>query len=210
MENAVKALRMAGGVLIAMIVVGLIVMGVNRLSNVKRTEEESLWNEELEKFNRSFESYNTDVVSGYKLISLANMAYDTNLRYSDNPAVNSSYKQVKIYASFLNEDIPAEDGTPEKEYLGYDYIVGDPEQKGTIPAQPKGDIIKVGNNKQYYNMIGYVNNGYGPYYELASDTIRKKFRDKYFTCISTQYDEGKDTAYGRVILMAFDEIKKKS
>ena len=188
MENATKALTMAAGILIAMMVVSLIVVGINRVGSVKKVEQEALLNQELEKFNRNFESYNTNVLTGYKIISLANMAYDTNERYR----TVDGYKSVEIYASFLNpNDIISGSGIEEKKYLQYENINNN-----------KNGL------KTYYNMIEYVGNGYGPYYEL-NDKASKYYRDKYFTCINIEYDDDSSTASGRIIKMVFDEIKKK-
>lgn len=83
MENATKALIIAGGMLIAMLIVGLLTWGYTQLRSLqqaKTTEEER---QQIVDFNERFEAYNKKVVRGYQMISLSNLVYDTNTRYTE-------------------------------------------------------------------------------------------------------------------------------
>ncbi len=97
MENASKALIMAGGILIAILVVSLLVIGWNNITDYSRLQEEIQTAEQITTFNKEFESYNKGVVRGYELVSLANLVEDTNQRYQ----TIDGYKELEIFIKFL-------------------------------------------------------------------------------------------------------------
>ena len=65
MENASKALLIAGGVLIAML---------NIVNSNQKTREKALATEQLAEFNQKYESYNKKALRGTDIITLKNMA----------------------------------------------------------------------------------------------------------------------------------------
>lgn len=83
MENATKALIIAGGMLLAMLIVGLLVYGYNQIRESRRAEVLSEEQEQIAEFNLKLESYNKTAVRGYQLLSLANLAEDINARYPE-------------------------------------------------------------------------------------------------------------------------------
>ena len=91
MENASKALIIAGGMLLAMMIIGLMSWGYTNIKNYKQTQAEAERQQEIVEFNKKFEAYNRGNVRGYQLISLANLANDINERYRDE-----GYKDVNI------------------------------------------------------------------------------------------------------------------
>ena len=97
MENASRALVIAGGVLIAILVISLLVTGWNNLTHYSRVQEEIESAEQIAEFNREFESYNKTIVRGYELISLENLVEDTNTRYS----TSNGYKKIEFYIKLL-------------------------------------------------------------------------------------------------------------
>lgn len=106
MENASKALIIAGGMLIAMLIVGLLVFGFSRIreSQQEQSNQESI--QEVTDFNKRFEAYNKTTVRGYQMISLANLVYDTNYRYTEE----DGYKPVTIIVDGLSsQDATNED-----------------------------------------------------------------------------------------------------
>ena len=83
MENASKALMMAGGVLLTMLVVSLVIYAWNVFSDYY-TNQENLKNiDDVAEFNLQFVNYDRKDVSGYELVSLANKIADYNTRYSN-------------------------------------------------------------------------------------------------------------------------------
>ena len=105
MENATKALIIAGGMLIAMLIVGLLVFGYTQLRQYQQTAYDEESTRQLADFNERFEAYNRTTVRGYQMISLANLVYDTNSRYTET----DGYNPVTITVDGLS----SEDATDE-------------------------------------------------------------------------------------------------
>ena len=107
MENASKALIIGGGVLMAMLIVRLLTWGYTQLRNsqaVQVTEEER---QQIVDSNERFEAYNRRTVRGYQMISLANLVYDTNSRYTEADGYNPVTVTVDGLSSAdaTNEDL---------------------------------------------------------------------------------------------------------
>ena len=107
MENATKALIIAGGILIAMLIVGLLTWGYTQLRSLRQTNVEEEERQQIVEFNERFEAYTKRVVRGYQMISLANLVYDTNTRYT----YDNGYSPVTIIVDGLSSE------TAEKEDL---------------------------------------------------------------------------------------------
>lgn len=99
MENASKALMMAGGVLIGVLVIAVLVFAYSQMQNLPLSEEEQLAAEQLAAFNLEYESYNKDVMYGTDVISVLNKAISNNKKYADN----SNYI-INISFTIKNED----------------------------------------------------------------------------------------------------------
>ncbi len=99
MENASKALIIAGGMLIAILVVSLLVMGWNRITDYNRKQDEIETLEQITKFNKEFESYNKKIVYGYEIVSLYNLIDDTNTRFREE----DGYKPIEGYIQLLKD-----------------------------------------------------------------------------------------------------------
>lgn len=102
MENASKALLMAGGVLIALIVIGLVVMAFNGISNYYQQQETQKAVGQSVDFNIQFEAYNRNVVYGSEIYSLANLLVDYRKKEADDET--KGYKPIKIWVK-INKDI---------------------------------------------------------------------------------------------------------
>lgn len=92
MENASRALIIAGGMLIAMLVVSLLVWGFTSISAYQKEKAQKLEIEVVLDFNKKFEAYDKASIKGYQLISLVNLAVDTNGRYTEE----NGYKPIEI------------------------------------------------------------------------------------------------------------------
>ena len=106
MENATKALIIAGGMLIAMLIVGLLTWGYTQLRSLQQKNVEEEERQQIVDFNERFEAYNKKVVRGYQMISLSNLVYDTNTRFAEN----DGYTPVTISVNGLSsQDAENED-----------------------------------------------------------------------------------------------------
>ena len=74
MENASKALLMAAGVLIALIIIGALLLMFNNLSNYQETNTQNTRESQIVEFNKQFETYDRNDVRGNELISLTNLS----------------------------------------------------------------------------------------------------------------------------------------
>lgn len=81
MENASKALLMAGTILISLMVISALVFAYRDLTSEKRQEAENQKVEEIAEFNKSFESYGKEL-KGAQMFSLANKITDYNAKYA--------------------------------------------------------------------------------------------------------------------------------
>ena len=126
MENATKALIIAGGMLIAMLITGLLVWGFGQIRSVQQEQIDQNVIQEITDFNERFEAYNRTTVRGYQMISLANLVYDTNARYTDE----DGYNPVTIMVDGLS----AEDATDEDlvTYIQTYYDVMTSDQKNAL------------------------------------------------------------------------------
>lgn len=87
MENASKALLMAGGVLISIIIIGVLILGYNQWRAIPQEQEEALKTEQLAKFNREYEAYNKQKLYGTDIISVINKAVSNNKKYENDESV---------------------------------------------------------------------------------------------------------------------------
>lgn len=99
MENASKALIMAGSVLIAIIIISLLVVFFSNMQSLQKTE---LGVDEAEKkgeFNKQYEAYARNVY-GSEILSLANKIDDYNKRIAEN----DDYTKIELYIT-IRDDI---------------------------------------------------------------------------------------------------------
>ena len=79
MENASKAIIMAGGILIGVIILSVLVLVFSPIGDVYEEQGMSLSIEQLEKYNRQFNTYDRSLY-GSELLSLKNLLEDYNNR----------------------------------------------------------------------------------------------------------------------------------
>jgi len=94
MENASKALLIAGAVLIAIILIGIAMMMLNGIDGITSQSGQQLDSMEIQMFNRSFTDYVGAHVSGSNVRALINNIIANNNNYSGDPS-----RQIKIYIS---------------------------------------------------------------------------------------------------------------
>lgn len=100
MENASKALLIAGSVLLTMIIVGLVVFAWGKFSDFYNKNDDLSEIEDISKFNLQFTNYDGRDVYGYELISLANKVADYNFKHSNAQGAQNDEKYNPITMSF--------------------------------------------------------------------------------------------------------------
>lgn len=105
MENATKALAMAGGVLIAIVTIAALIFVYNQIKEAPKQMEEKKYEQQLTKFNKEYESYEKKLMRGTDVVSVINKAINNN-----NANVDDIDSQIQVVFTIL-DDIKAEDNT---------------------------------------------------------------------------------------------------
>lgn len=98
MENASRALIMAGAVLLALIIIGALVFFFNNLSNLQATKQSSEEIIQAAEFNKQYDVYARNVY-GSELLSIANKIHDYNIREAET----NGYTKIELYVTFSND-----------------------------------------------------------------------------------------------------------
>ena len=131
MENATKALLIAAGVLIGMIILSMGVYLFSGISSYMSETQEIIENNAINKFNTQFFNYQTEEneeLSFQDVITVANIAYDNNFEneltgdsYIGDGTTNYVQVTIKGYIS------PKTDEETSATYESLERVVGDPE-----------------------------------------------------------------------------------
>lgn len=97
MESASKALLMAGGVLIAILIIALLVYSFGTMGGYFDTENKEELAKQLKVFNDQYEVYNRKLLRGVDVISVINKVLDNNQKYGPDEYDEPNYlMQVKL------------------------------------------------------------------------------------------------------------------
>lgn len=96
MENASKALIMAGGMLLAILIISLLVYAWSLFSKYQASKDSLADIEDTAKFNEQFANYDRDDVQGYELLSLVNKVIDYNNRKTSVKGAKSTEKYTPM------------------------------------------------------------------------------------------------------------------
>lgn len=80
MENATKALLIAAGILFAVMIMSLLLVGYNQISSYYSAQHEEQQIKQLADYNKIFQNYNRKKIRGNEMISLMNRVIDYNER----------------------------------------------------------------------------------------------------------------------------------
>lgn len=99
MENASKALLMAGGILLAMMILALLVYVATSMSSMAGSQDRRIEAKQLEDFNKTYEAYNKTRMYGTDIITVVNKAIDYNTKLDTDET--NYFINIKLE---LNED----------------------------------------------------------------------------------------------------------
>lgn len=106
MENTSKALIMAGGMLLAILIVSLLVYAWSLFSKYQSSQDDLADIEDTAKFNEQFTNYQRDNVKGYDILSLANKVTDYNYRKSESDRTNDeNYVPITIVINLTDDNL---------------------------------------------------------------------------------------------------------
>lgn len=217
MENASRAIIMAGGILLTLVIVSILVLVFNHIGTVYIEEGDSLTVEQMEKYNRQFHSFDRSLY-GSELLSLANLIDDYNRRLLYNEGESGKYyeeNKFDVYVSLYRDIEPAYDDETGK------VIFEGLKAKNNAPI----DYIKKYNDRLESRIASMEakdwdkrsNENYSNYSNVKS--LLTELRNMPFICISNDELKGKYEAegyknlrivdynkYGRIKVMSFVQI----
>ena len=94
MENATKALLISAAVMIAIMVLSLLMIAYNQISDYYQNQHTDAMAKQIGEFNENFINYQRDNIRGSELLSLMNKVIDFNERYSYTEGTN--YKRIEV------------------------------------------------------------------------------------------------------------------
>ena len=137
MENATKALLIAAGVLIGMMILSMGVYLYYSIGSYVERSQEQIAQQEVDKFNTQFYNYQSDeneIFSFQDVVTAANLAYENNIKYefpnninelkSVISAGNDNYVQVVLNKCII--------GNAEQNSVNLEMYVGNKEALAVI------------------------------------------------------------------------------
>ena len=229
MENASKALIIAGSVLLAMLIIGTLIFMFTNLSNLRQTEADSSTVQKLEEYNRQIELYNKANLYGSEVLSLANLIEDYNIRQAeykgytaitleiytnqikgvDAPIMQTKYNTSDAYLK-LTSDYKKLTNTVDNLsgniiYANYTAreLAGMTDEQIVLILKQNGENVEISDiqdNKLQYNATYIMIKNQISEYEQKSSELTQ-FKRKIFQAPQVEYDE----ITGRVKSMTFYE-----
>lgn len=211
MENASKALVIAGGVLIAIMILAALAYAAGQWGLIPQAMEQNKEAQQLAKFNQEYESYNKDVMYGSDVVSVLNKAISNN-RAVSNDRTHPNYINIKLtitqgeigktvtkYTTTINQDGKRRTSTNDekttiilgkKAYsltndlhtLRDDLLKSTEKTSKTTPKPEKKDGIIIET------------------YEVTVPALQE-FKKRYFKCTKIGYN-----SRGRINYLEFEEI----
>ncbi len=201
MENASKAIVIAGSILIGIIVITVFYSVYRSTSEIIGVNSENTSQAELKDFNTSYEAYNKKLMYGVDIISLLNKAIDNNRKYDILYGPQSNNQRYKDY------------------YVDIEFTVfkrNDSGQKiasnGGIAKEEKlAEKITYSLSQNYTEKNHEIYDLYISKAGTTDDDAFRGFKFSGFKCTKVEYvKQSKDIedlgAVGRVCKMTFEEI----
>lgn len=200
MENATKALEMAAGVLIAILVIGLCAYAYNNLSEEKKIEQSAESASQATDFNKTYEAFNKSGLQGSEILSLANKIAD----YNTKEAEKKGYQKMELSVTINNTTTQNSTYFTKKRYENAKDIT---DEYKTLSKKIKesGDKTIDGKKVSEWSKqasaslpVGEVRTAVDEYKNLLND--QTGMARKTFKTPTVEYDKN-----GRIIKMTFVE-----
>lgn len=180
MENANKAILMAGGMLFAIMIMSLVAFVFTELKVLPNQEDSKILTEQAAAFNNEYTAYDKKIMYGVDVISVLNKAYSNNEKY-----VKERFVAGGGYNTDFIIDIEVELKTTLEESMTISFVqqttTGVAERDYTTGDGPKdatGSYLKAGDgNKRFkipsseYQQTIYGNGNYWGSLKFVTNTI---------------------------------------
>jgi len=202
MENASYALRIAGGILIGVLVLSLLVAFYNNMRGYEKAKETEEYTQQVAEFNKQFAVYVKNLY-GSDVLSLANKIIDYNRKETDKGYANLSVKMTVKSNLTVNIDgtqygFKAGTYDTNQIYAIFDALKTKRENIGNIRKYGNEYIskialkrniefdsfIKVNNLDDKVTEINKIREEYNNIYSLE-----KKIKSTLFLYVKSSYDE---------------------
>lgn len=144
MENASKALIMAGGLLISILVASFMILVLRKAGKINAEYDAQMSDNELARFNSQFELYAREDNTFFDVITVANLAYDINKKngYDSKNSVTVKIKEgntvkYKILPQSIEKNHFFKGESSETIYI-YNDVQTDLEEKSMIDYYTDG------------------------------------------------------------------------
>ena len=225
MDNASKALRIAGAVLLGLMVTSLLLFAYNTWTKYQKTNLETIQNQQATKFNATFDVYNKKALRGSDLVSLGNKLNSTNRAMAGEPDYNV-YDKSDVIKKNMNYRYPETDLMPIRAFVEFhNNTSGYPVNTAPLATLPGmdyyfSDVL----NEEYYGPLITYTHGASSYYIDLDEYIqkiynndklyklekeaglenRKVFKGYYFECTEVEFDNRN----GRYCRLYFKQVFK--
>ena len=215
MENASKALIIAGSVLLAVLIITALIYTFSQISSLKQVEASSEEEKILAQYDKEIESFNRQGLYGSEILSLANLVEDYNKRQSDLKGYKPITLKVSITqiidAKYLKETEYSKYGDLIKDFknlekkmqdLKKEKICGQTLDKlAGMKTEALEDLISRYNlaNRTNYT-LEEIEKRINDYQSVNSEM--QTFKNKKFNTPEVEYDN----SIGRIVKMSFREI----
>lgn len=195
MENASRALVIAGGVLLSLIIIGVVMFAYRGITSLQKEKDISLSNEQVSKINEQIEKYTKkSVIYGSEVLSICNAIEDYSRKYPESEGYPKITAKIKI-ADGKDNDI--KECFEEDEYdnidilKAYDKAIKERDAKGKVTLSNRKTI------EELYNLLGTGGENHDKlhsYFDLYLNGGKHTFKDilqlleeyeKYKNCINT-------------------------
>lgn len=139
MENASKALLMAGGVLIGILILTLAVYLFMSFGAQSEEMHDRMADHQLTEYNAQYTIYDgRNDITIYDIISLANLAYENNQKYMN---YNTYEEEYKVKVIFVGRDIADPNSTSTRQEITQDLLNNYSDVTTVANAEGGEDVI---------------------------------------------------------------------
>lgn len=206
MENASKALLIAGGILLALLILSVLIYVGTTMSDMADQQNQSRQLEQTAEFNRTYEAYNRSRLYGTDVMSVVNRAIEYNKQLDTDEEeyfINIVIETTSNFETTIKSDIRYGSGafnegreTPQNDVSLY---------AGTYELRTRENSTKI--NEKLENFFGQssdaveVENDGSNIITTYTYSALTNFKNTIFTCEYVNYNES-----GRIEEMKFKQI----